>query len=137
MGVQVSDKELDRSVAEAWARCTLCGVQATKSAKTAARYILDCLSAGNRQCSADPPQSVVTLTLAGYEALKAWAEGMFAKATLAAWSDVNEYTQRVVDVLLEVFHSKQNVIPDDVISKIGSLIDQWDRRRERLTEDAG
>lgn len=119
----------DKEAAINWTKLWIDSEFSSERTRTIARYILSTVNA-------DPPQSVVTLTLADYEALKAWAEGMFAKATLTAWSEANEFTVQVVEFLREFCGFDHNLVPIEVYDKAAELIDQWDRRRERLTEDA-
>lgn len=119
----------DKEFAIYWAKLWIDSEFSSQRTRTIARYIL---STANAEVQ---PQSTVTMTMADYEALKAWAEGMFAKATLAAWSDVNEFTTKVMELFRLFACCPCNADLGDY-ERAKELIDQWDRRRERLTEDA-
>lgn len=117
----------DKEAAINWTKLWIDSEFSSERTRTIARYILSTVNA-------DPPQSVVTLTLADYEALKARADGHVAKAELTAWSEANEFAVQAVELLRRFCDRKNERVHIDVYDKAAELIDQWDRRRERLTE---
>ena len=118
----MSDKEAAISWAKLWIDSEFSSLSSQRT-RTIARYILS-------TANADPPQSVVTLTLADYETLKARADGRVA----TAWSDANEFIVRVME-LFRLFACCPCDADLGDYERAKELIDQWDRRHKTVTTE--